>query len=472
MTSASIMEMQKTGFVAQTNAAKTPPVSASVQFSDAMEFASASQQDGSAETVQSSEVKTHAEKSAAEHTGRKEIREVDQTESKAEVSEEKISDEMEAKEEAVIKEIAEKFGVSEEEVREAMEALGLGVMDLLSQGNMVALTAQLTGMQTVDVLTDENLFAQITELTETVQNELQSAADSLGMSLEQLQAAVEEQLAGKENVQVSQVETTLADQGAAVTELSEAVEVSVETEIPEVTEEKVLADETPEADAALREEDSATVKVATDAENAQMTGDQEKEGSQDSALMQSGQNVQVVKNDMNVVAQTQTDPLFESRMDIEQTRELINQIADHVRVHRSETISSMEIQLHPVELGTVNLQVVAKDGNVSARLAVQDEAVRAAMESQIVQLRESLQEQGLKIDAVEVTVATHEFEQNLDQHGREAEENAAKEKKNGRRILDLNEIGQEDMDGEEMSDADRLQVEMMRMGGNRLNLRV
>jgi len=71
-----------------------------------------------------------------------------------------------------------------------------------------------------------------------------------------------------------------------------------------------------------------------------------------------------------------------------------------------------------------------------------------------------------------VTVATHEFEQNLDQHGRDAEENAAKEKKNGRRILDLNEIGQDDFDGEEMSEADRLQVEMMRMGGNRLNLRV
>ena len=79
---------------------------------------------------------------------------------------------------------------------------------------------------------------------------------------------------------------------------------------------------------------------------------------------------------------------------------------------------------------------------------------------------------GLKIDAVEVTVATREFEQNLDQHGREAEEQASKEKKNGRRILDLNEIGQDDFDGEEMSEADRLQVEMMRMGGNRLNLRV
>ena len=189
------------------------------------------------------------------------------------------------------------------------------------------------------------------------------------------------------------------------------------------------------------------------------------------ALMQGNQNMQAAGNHFNAVNQV-ADELFEGRLDLEQTRELIDQISDYVRVNHSERVSSMEIQLHPVELGTVNLQVVAKDGAVSARLAVQDEAVRAALESQVLQLRESLQAQGLKIDAVEVTVETHEFEQNLDQHGREAEEQAASEKKKGRKILDLNEIGQEDLEDAEMSDADRLQIEMMRMGGNRLNFRV
>lgn len=470
MTSASIMEMQKTGFVAQTNATKTPPVSAGVQFSDAMEFASAGQQESGAETVRSSEVKTYAEKNAAEHTGRKEIREVDQTESRADVSEKEISDEMSAKEEAVVKEIAEKFDVSEEEVREAMEILGLTVADLLSQGNMAALTAQLTGMQTVDVLTDENLFAQITELTGAVQEELQSVADSLGMSLEELCAAVEKQAAANAGEQVLAEESAMPGTDVSMTEASEVVETVVEAET--TVEEKVVAADKPVAEENVQMEENKTTEVSEGAQSQETTGGQEKDSGRDESLAQSGSGVAVVKNDMNVATQIQTEPVFESNMDAEQTRELINQIADYVRVHRAETVSSMEIQLHPVELGTVNLQVVAKDGSVSARLAVQDEAVRAAMESQIVQLRESLQEQGLKIDAVEVTVATHEFEQNLDRHGKDAEENAAKEKKNGRRILDLNEIGQEEFDGEEMTDADRLQIEMMRMGGNRLNLRV
>lgn len=449
MTSASIMEMSKTGFAVPGSEAKIPPSNAEAQFSDAMEFASASQQEGSAEAVQSTSVKTHAERNASQHTGRREIREVNQTESKAEVSKEEVSDEMKAKEEEIVREIAEKFGVSEEEVREAMEMLGFGVMDLLTQGNMVSLVAGITDMQTVDVLTDEALFAQITEMTAQVQDELQTVADTLGMSLEQLQATVQEQAGIKEGAQIPQVYSQ---------ENERASEQDVEAVKP--------------AEGKETTEPVAAVANTAEDEEPEMTGHQKENGDGGPELMQSGQNVQVPKGDIKAEIPGQSTPIFESRMDIEQTRELINQIADYVRVSRSETISSMEIQLHPAELGTVNLEVVAKDGNISARLAVQDETVRAALESQAVQLRETLQQQGLKIDAVEVTVATHEFEQNLDQHGREAEENAAKEKKSGRKILDLNEIGQEDFEGGDMSDADRLQVEMMRMGGNRLSLRV
>lgn len=461
MTSASIMEMTKAGFSLQSSTTKTQPATSEMQFSDAMESASASQQEEDVDVAQNSAVKTHAEKNAAQHTGRKEIREADQTEPKPEVSEEEISDEMDAKGEEVIKEIAEQFGVSQEEVLEVMEVLGLSVMDLLSQGNMVTLVAQLTDMQTVDVLTDENLFAQITEMTATVSDELQTVADTLGMSLDQLQTVLEEQMAAKDKMQMSQMQV----EGVVVEEMP--VEEAEVVAVAEPVESETETEPMPQ-----KEEAVTAVANASEDVTMEMGGQQKETAEDEQALMQSGQNVQVLKGEMKVDIQGQTTPLFESSMDMEQTRELINQIADYVRVNRSETISSMEIQLHPVELGTVDLQVVAKDGNISARLAVQDETVRAALESQVLQLRETLQQQGLKIDAVEVTVATHEFEQNLDQHGREAEENAAKENKKGRKLLDLNEIGQEDFDGVEMSESDRLQVEMMRMGGNRLNLRV
>lgn len=482
MTSASIMEMQKTGFAMQTNAAKAAPVNPGVQFSDAMEFASAEQQQNeSAEPVCNSEVKTHAEKSAAQHTGRKEIKESQPVEAKEGVADEQISEEVEAKEEEIVKEIAEKLGVSEEEVRNAMEVLGLSLADLLSQGNMATLTAQLTGMQTVDVLTDEVLFAQVTELTQNVQNILESVADELGMTLEQLQAAIDEQLALNGEVQMAQEEPEV-QQEAALKEDAEVIRQAETVAVDEVAEpESKQVKSSSDTNVMNSSEETETEQEVRDTKIVAETGSEQKAGAQEhsgqkeehsAAFMQESQVVQATNNNVNQVNQMSSDKLFEGQFDLEQTREMIHQISDYVRVHYSEKVSSMEIQLHPAELGTVNLQVVAKDGNISARLAVQDEAVRAALESQVVQVRESLQAQGLKIDAVEVTVATHEFEQNLDQHGKDAEEQAAKEKKGGRKILDLNEIGQGEEEDAEMSDADRLQIEMMRMGGNRLNFRV
>nr|MBQ8252702.1 flagellar hook-length control protein FliK [Lachnospiraceae bacterium] len=472
MTSASIMEMQQTGYVSATNAVKAGAAAAEaqMQFSDAMQFASAGQQDESAGVAHGSEVKVHAEKNAAQHTGRKEIREAETVSSKEDVAAEKVSEEVEAEEEAIVKEIAEELGVSEEEVREAMEVLGLSVMDLLSQGNMVALAAELTGVQLVEVLTDETLFSQITDLAQTVQNQMQSLADELGMSVEELQAVIDKQMSMQnveESVSMDRQQMQMVDEASQVAEEPVMQEAEVIAEEP--TESKDAATvKVTEEDGTSESETVADAQQTTKHENSAMDKGEDK----NSALM-NGQNTQTVVNgEVNYVNQASADEIFEGQFDLERTREMIDQISDYVRLHHSEKISSMEIQLHPVELGTVNLQVVAKDGTISAQLTVQDEAIRAALEGQMLQLRESLQEQGLKIDAVEVTVASHEFEQNLDQHGKDAEDEAAREKKSSRRILNLDEIGQEELEEMEMSDADRLQIEMMRMGGNRMNFRV
>ncbi len=473
MTSASIMEMQQSSYVSSANAVKSNAANAAnaqMQFSDAMQFASAGQQEDGADVVRESDAKVHAEKSASQHTGRKEIRETDATSEKQEISDEKISEEMKTEEEAAVKEIAEQLGVSEEEVREAMEVLGFGVMDLLSQGNMVALTAQLTGMQTVDVLMDEQLFSQITDLTQTIQNQMQTLADELGVSLEQLQNMIDEQMAADVAAQTQEpvAEETLQSQEPEQQQaFVQAGEVVADDEM--VTADKQIFHKSADADGLYETETTIKVQSAADAEKSTDTGSEEKDAS---SMMNGQQTNAAPTGDANYVNQTKAGDILEETFDLQRTREMIDQIADYVRVHHSEKISAMEIQLHPVELGTVNLQVVAKDGAVSAQLTVQDEAIRAALEGQMMQLRESLQEQGLKIDAVEVTVASHEFEENLDQQGRDAEEEAAREKKSGRRILDLNEIGQEELEEMEMSDAERLQVEMMRMGGNRMNFRV
>ena len=110
--------------------------------------------------------------------------------------------------------------------------------------------------------------------------------------------------------------------------------------------------------------------------------------------------------------------------------------------------TSLEMQLHPASLGTLHIQLESKGGMVTANFITQNEAVKAALESQIVQLQESFEAQGVRIEAIEVTVQTHEFERNLEQ-GRGREQQEPQKKNRSRRINLIDPLATEGLDEEE-----------------------
>ena len=113
--------------------------------------------------------------------------------------------------------------------------------------------------------------------------------------------------------------------------------------------------------------------------------------------------------------------------------EIMDQIMDYMKFTLNADTTSLEMQLHPASLGTLQIQIASKGGVVTANFIAQNEAVKAALESQMVQLREQFEEQGVKVEAIEVTVQTHEFEQNLEQ-GRGRNHQETEKKGRGRRI--------------------------------------
>ena len=148
---------------------------------------------------------------------------------------------------------------------------------------------------------------------------------------------------------------------------------------------------------------------------------------------------------------------YQSQID---TIDLINQIARNVRVTISATETSMEMQLNPENLGKIYLNVSEKEGVVRAQIAAQNAAVKEALETQVMELRQSLNQQGIMVDAIEVSVATHEFEQNLEQgRGRDSQET---DKKNRTRKLRLEEPAAV----ENVDEEDALQAEMMAARGS------
>ena len=148
------------------------------------------------------------------------------------------------------------------------------------------------------------------------------------------------------------------------------------------------------------------------------------------------------------------------------TQDIMRQIMDYMRVQIRPDETSMEMQLHPASLGTLQIQVEAKGGVLTANFTTQNEAVKAALESQMVQLQENLEQQGLKVEAIEVTVATHQFEQNLDQQGRDGEQSGEAQEARRPRVRRLHLGGPDEMiPPEEMTEEDRITAEMMAANG-------
>jgi len=89
--------------------------------------------------------------------------------------------------------------------------------------------------------------------------------------------------------------------------------------------------------------------------------------------------------------------------------DIATQIIEQVKLHIRPDNTKMELQLNPEHLGKVELEITSKNGELSARLNVQNDHVKEAVESQMQVLRETLELQGLKVETIEVTVAEFGF---------------------------------------------------------------
>lgn len=389
------------------------------------------QQTDEAKEPKTQDVQKSAEKEQVQQTEETAAEEPKQEEENGEPDAVLLSDVMQQ----ILQQITEQLGVSPEEVLQAMDALGISAEDL-SQ-NMAALLSELTGTDQMAVLTDESLYTQVSDLANAVEQTIEELADTLGMDKEQLTTLLQDSVKEPEEPVI----VVEQESAAPVTDMQQ--ESIGDQEVQTTTTTDIEAEQPRET---KREENGNMQQQMQD-------------------MQKPAENLQQTQG--SAIAAEQTT----ERFDLQRTQKIIDQIADYVKIHSSEKLTSMEIALNPASLGSVNLHVSSKGGVISAQLYAQDEAVRAALESQVAALKESLEAQGMKVDAIEITEHSHQLEQNLDQNGGQ-QESAEAQKKSGRRLLNLDELPEEEAYEEKMTQAEKLQIEMMRMGGNKLNFQV
>ncbi|MCR5418224.1 MAG: flagellar hook-length control protein FliK [Lachnospiraceae bacterium] len=413
-----------------------------------------------------------AETKTTDKQDTKEVSDKNNVDTKNDTVEKEISDEEIGQIAEVLTQIiADRLQIPAQEVADVIGELDLSVSDLMQSGNMADLYAALENVDQADIVMSEEMTDLVTSLSAEVGKSLEDAAADLGISVEELTDAIKAQAAeaAETTVPVSFTETVeKVEQPVVQAPVAETVKVERDTKDTGIEAEAEPVDKAAQAPAA---ETVAKPEESGDKQDTRGGRDTKssRQNTQSADLSQ-----QTVKEPaaQNAEVRPVADRLEES-FDAQKTRQIIDQIAEYAKVNQSEKLTGIEMMLNPANLGTIRLQLESDNGVIRGQLTASDEAVRAALESQLGMLRDALVEQGMKVDAIEVAVAGHQLEENLEQDARQQEQrseeqaDSVKGLRSSRRILDLNELPDEEQ--EQMSDAERLEVEMMRMGGNRLN---
>ena len=368
--------------------------------------------------------------------------------------------------EKLVQDVADEMNMTPEEVEAAMETLGLSAVDLFDPENLKQLLLELSGCNDeLSLVTNAELYANLQNLLETVQNSLDALQEELGLSEEEIGALITEMVSTPET---DVPETALEDMPQDTLEGSQdytvtvhrdgetvQVSVKVDDESGDTSKTENVTDmQEPAGQDALKEQSPLEKR------GAQGGRQEDRHNAESSASMMQAEkdNAAMVKTDAAVPVNAQTGT-YQST----QTQQIMDQIVDYMKVHVKSDMQEMEMQLHPASLGTVHVQITAKAGGITAQFITQNEAVRAAVESQIVTLKEQFEEQGLKVDEVEVSVAAHGQEQQFTREEKDAEREQAAAGKTTRR-LNLGELDEEE-ELEEMEQSDKIAVEMMRANG-------
>lgn len=411
----------------------------------------------------------------------------------------KVSELVQKVEEAV----QETMQVSEEEFAQVMETLGFSPMDLLNPQNLIQVVQEIFGSNDVSaLLVDANFqmaLEQVNGLIQTFQQENGLDAGAFGDLLEQLSAqidqleeAVEEILQSGEaspdqlEEQFDQFLEEAFGTGEPAEETAETPQAPREGVVTAPVQAEALTE--GEKPAAIGEEvkEPAAIPLAGEISGQTETGEdtegmlpnpdggkQEKTFTaptqeQTSQFTEHAPVLREAEIPLNVqtIPQAETPQAVFSYLEAEQ---LMNQMEGLARAFASAEGTTLEMQLNPESLGRLYLTVTEKQGTVTAQIAASNEQVKETLQTQMVELRATLQAQGLKVEAVEVTVATHEFEQNLDgntsANGQMQQEQAERQSagaQGGRRNLNRNSL--DELSGL-MSEEEALVAQMMRDNG-------
>lgn len=430
------------------------------------------------ETERSEEAGKPEETGRPEETGQSEEKAVETAgpERKTPRNEEEMSEEvLEVLQTAafqLMEQIADAFGISTGQVQEMMEDLKMGNLDILQADKLGTLILAAGGAEdSLSLVTNETLYQNFQELMNGREEVLQGAAQELNVETQQLETMVSSDagIMTEETSDISRISQDVEPESETEQLPSDNVQIQVTEALPEEDEETSREDgvKKPSGDmpsykgAENIQEETSSVRIHSDSPHKQKQGQSHGHGSGSQqtgnpVLQQAGSGPEP----SSIHAQHTSESSFSAEMD---TENIMRQIMDYMKIRIKPDSSNLEMQLHPASLGTLQVQVASKGGVVTAQFITQNEAVKAVLESQMIQLKESFEQQGVKVEAIEVNVQAQQFDRNFDENRNGQPD--SREGKNRTRRLRLDGDNGTPQDGE-LSGEEQLAVDIMAANGN------
>lgn len=295
--------------------------------------------------------------------------------------------------------IKEELDVSDEDIAKAMEVLGITDNDLLSVVKVTELVSALTGADSITLITDDDMSGKLTSVLDAVNTAQEDIADMLNTDVDDAVLVVRTDAVVKKDTD----ETVVKNTDSSITDNRS---VSETESLSDVLAAKVTA------------QGSSKNEESTGEHTGEHTGEQNHNTQSYGGVADS--IIQSMKDSFADIVTEDTSRVSEA--------DIVNQVIDQIKLSSGRELTSIEVMLNPERLGSVHVTVTAKNGILSAQIAAQNEQVKTALENQVTALKENFQNQGIKVEAVEITVMTHQFEagQNFGQNESERKQSEQK----------------------------------------------
>lgn len=320
--------------------------------------------------------------------------------------------------------IKEAMDVSDEDIENAMEQLGIGIADLLNPQSVTDLVVTLSGnSDSLEFLTDASAVAALEDILNAVKEITQNLTETY-------------------NVDITSVKDIVKD-----------LDMTFDKNTVDYQDDR-KSDDNLTADTAESITDVIAEKTAVKGDNA--AADEKKNDSDTHLQDKSNGSIERIASDMTQSIQKAFGEVVSETSGVNEV-DIVRQVVEQIKVTATQQLSSIEVMLNPENLGKVHVAVTAKEGIVTAQLTAQNEQVKAALENQLTALKEQFNNQGIKVEAVEITVQSHGFESEQNLEGNNSNQ-AQQEKKSHRKIdlSSLEELDESDMTSEEIRAKDAI----------------